>query len=77
MDELSSLLRALEATSEHELDCEQAVARLASYVEELTRADARQGFELLQGHLARCACCREELRALLLALLPESFSGAG
>lgn len=76
MDELTRLLRALEATDEHELDCEQALAELALYVESLTR-ERREPFALLERHLEVCRCCREELRALLLALLPEAYPSAG
>ena len=70
MNELHRLLRALEATREDELDCAQVLAELASYVEGLTRAEERARFEGLERHLARCGCCREELRALRLALAP-------
>jgi hypothetical protein len=74
-DQLATLLRLVERTREHEIDCGEFLARLPASLDARV-VDAPGGargdvFELpddLAHHLAQCAECCEELQALVHAL---------
>ena len=71
-EELQALLQLVEVTEESEIDCDQFLDRVASYVEQLLASDDPSetlgGFEKVVQHMKICPECREEFEALLRGL---------
>lgn len=62
-------LRAVAATREQEIGCDEAYAFMDAYAERIRRGeDAAALMPLVHHHLEMCPDCREELDALLLAM---------
>lgn len=68
-EELQALLQLVEVTEESEIDCDQFLDRVASYIERLVATDDTapvvNGFEEVVQHMKICPECREEFEALL------------
>ncbi|MGH2619266.1 MAG: hypothetical protein ACRDHG_01675 [Anaerolineales bacterium] len=61
--------RAIEATEETELDCEQVYRLLDQFAEAVSRGeDSNSWMPLIRAHLDKCSDCRQEYEALLRAL---------
>lgn len=66
---LRSLVEMIFTTGEHELSCEDCFDRVDQFAElKLAGKDAATAMPLVQDHLSRCKCCREEFEALLKAI---------
>jgi hypothetical protein len=66
---VQGLVQMIFSTHPDELDCNgcfEHVDRFAELV--LAGKDAAEAMPLVQDHLDRCRCCREEFEALLMAL---------
>ncbi len=65
-EQLRDLLQQVAATQAEEIDCEEFLARVATYLEKL-RAEETLASELSQvaQHLRVCPNCSEEFEALL------------
>ncbi len=63
------LVRAVAATRETEIGCDECFERLDRFAEaELSGSDARCSMPLVGDHLDKCADCRGTFEALLRAL---------
>ena len=68
-DTLKGLVEMIFATNPDELSCEECFDRVDRFAElELAGKDAADAMPLVQDHLSRCKCCREEFEALLKAI---------
>ncbi|RME07809.1 MAG: hypothetical protein D6803_02940 [Anaerolineae bacterium] len=66
---LKGLVRAIAATQDVEIGCDDCFAEIDRFVElHLEGKNAAEALPLVQAHLQRCRDCREEFNALLLAL---------
>lgn len=67
-EQLLELLRSVEATEPEEIDCDEFLARVAPYLEQLESHETLSvEFGKTAQHLAVCPECREEFDALLRA----------
>lgn len=67
--ELADLSRAVAATKDVELDCDQCLDQVAAFAErELAGLAPGDALRLVEAHLADCDECREEYRGLRDAL---------
>ena len=63
------LLRAVAETHETEIGCDECFEQLDSFAEtELSGAEASVAMPLVGDHLEKCADCRSNFEALLIAL---------
>ncbi|MGB3633899.1 MAG: hypothetical protein WA982_07655 [Rubrobacteraceae bacterium] len=68
-EELNKLVRAALETGEQELDCDDCLDQVDSFVEmELAGLNAAAAMPLVHNHLQKCGDCREEFEALLVAM---------
>ena len=66
---LQTLVEMIFFTDEHELSCEDCFDRVDQFAElRLDGKDAAAAMPMVQAHLSRCKCCREEFEALLKAI---------
>ena len=66
---LQGLVEMIFSTDPDELSCEECFDRVDRFAElELAGKDAAAAMPLVNDHLKRCKCCREEFAALLEAL---------
>jgi hypothetical protein len=66
---LKQILTAIFSTREREIDCEQCLAELDSFTEQvLAGRELTEAQLLVKEHLAKCGECREEYELLLHAL---------
>ena len=75
-EQLKKLAQLLDATVEHEIDCDEMLDRVAAYLKALTDKSALPDrLQQVAQHLSICPECREEFRALIRAegLDPKSF----
>lgn len=72
MDPIASikqLLKSLEKTQEHEIDCDEVFEVLDIYAEfEARGEDPGKVLPLVKQHLEICMCCHQELEALIQIL---------
>jgi hypothetical protein len=67
--DLDKLLRALAATRETEVGCQESFERMDYFAEmELSGQDASALMPLVGDHLSKCEDCRETFEALLRAM---------
>ncbi len=67
--DLDKLLRAIAATRETEIGCEECFERMDYFAEmELSGLDAGALMPLVRDHLSKCEDCRETFEALLRAM---------
>ena len=63
------LLRLVGLTRDHEINCEECLARIAEFVErELCGRSVSEALETVEHHLMVCAECHEEYETLRRAL---------
>jgi hypothetical protein len=63
---LQKMVRVVLTTRPDEIGCDECFEKLDRFVESvLAGKDAAEAMPLVQDHLDRCACCREEFEALL------------
>jgi hypothetical protein len=66
---LKGMVEGILATHLDEIGCDECFEVVDQFVEmELAGKDAAEAMPLVQDHLHRCKCCREEFEALLAAL---------
>lgn len=71
-DILKNMLRAVIATKEVEIGCDDCYEKLNKFIEmEINGKSPEQAMPLVKDHLDRCKDCREEYEALLKAI--QSF----
>jgi hypothetical protein len=69
VDLVKRLVREVLHTRAVEIDCDECLEQLDSFVEmKLDGSDAAQALPLVQQHLEQCGCCLEEFEALLSVL---------
>ena len=67
--DLDKLLRAIAATLESEIGCEECFERMDYFAEmELSGLDAGAMMPLVRDHLSKCEDCRDTFEALLSAM---------
>jgi hypothetical protein len=67
--DLDKLLRAIAATRETEISCEECFERMDHFAEmELSGLDAGALMPLVRDHLSKCEDCRETFEVLLRAM---------
>ncbi|MCA9296563.1 MAG: hypothetical protein KC983_08595 [Phycisphaerales bacterium] len=67
-DELNVLLRLVHITETSEINCDEFLARVSTYLERLVQGNrSPAGFEQVLHHLKICPECREEFEAMLRA----------
>lgn len=62
---LAELLALLDATETREIDCEEFLSRVATYVERVDSEQLPTALQSVAQHIRVCPECREELEALL------------
>lgn len=68
-DVIQKMMRSIYLTYPHELTCGECFNEVDRFAElELTGMDPGEAMPLVQQHLGRCATCREEYEALLVAI---------
>ena len=68
-EQVRTIVLAIMSTRERELTCDECEEELERYAElTLSGRNPEVSIPLVQAHLDRCAACREEFDALLLAL---------
>jgi hypothetical protein len=66
---LQGLVQMVFSTRPDELSCGECFEQVDRFAElVLVGKDAAEAMPLVQDHLDRCGCCREEFEALLMAL---------
>ena len=66
---LQKLVQMIFSTRPDELSCGECFEKVDRFAElVLVGKDAADAMPLVQDHLDRCQCCREEFEALLMAL---------
>jgi hypothetical protein len=66
---LQGLVQMIFSTRPDELSCDECFEQVDRFAElMLVGKDAAEAMPLVQDHLDRCGCCREEFEALLMAL---------
>jgi hypothetical protein len=66
---LKKIVRGILTAHPDEIACDECFEQLDRFAEEvLTGKDPTEAMPLVQDHLERCGCCREEFEALLNAL---------
>jgi hypothetical protein len=66
---LGSMIREILGTHPDEIGCDECFEELDRFAEmTLVGKSAAEAMPLVQDHLDRCLCCREEFEALLVAL---------
>jgi hypothetical protein len=66
---LKKIVRGILTARQDEIACDECFEHLDRFAEEvLTGKDPAEVMPLVQDHLERCGCCREEFEALLNAL---------
>ena len=74
---LKQIVRSIATTQDDEIGCDGCFEEIDQFVElELAGKDPAEAMPLVQNHLSRCKCCREEFEALLDALKATSQSEA-
>jgi uncharacterized protein with PIN domain len=74
-DILKNMLRAVIATKEVEIGCDDCYEKLNKFIEmEINGKSPEQAMPLVKDHLDRCKDCRQEYEALLKAI--QSFETA-
>ena len=67
--ELKMMIEGIFSTREEEITCGECYEELDRFAElVLSGKDPAAAVPLVEDHLARCRCCREEFEALLAAL---------
>jgi hypothetical protein len=67
--QIRQLVRDVLNTRPDEIGCQECLEQLDQFVEmKLAGQDAASALPLVQDHLDRCKCCREEFEALLAVL---------
>jgi hypothetical protein len=73
LEQARSVVKALRATRETEIGCDDCLMQVASYCEmELAGRELPEALRLVREHLEICPECHEEYRALLSAMLEGS-----
>lgn len=71
-EELMTLLELVDLTRPVEIDCDEFLARVSGYLEELAaRDELPPGYDDLLHHLRVCPECQEEFEALYEALCKD------
>jgi hypothetical protein len=66
---VKQMARGIMTTRDDEIDCTECFEQVDQFVEmKLAGKNAAEAMPLVQDHLDRCGCCREEFEALLAAL---------
>jgi hypothetical protein len=66
---LKQMVLQVLSTRSDEIGCDECFEQLDRFVEmKLAGKNAAEAMPLVQDHLERCQCCREEFEALLTAL---------
>jgi hypothetical protein len=69
LDTLKQMAREIITTRPDEIGCDECFEQLDRFVEmKLAGKNAAEAMPLVQDHLERCQCCREEFEALLTSL---------
>lgn len=69
VDQVNRLLRQLSVTRDHELNCNECLAKTPEFAEhELSGKGVPKVLQAVQHHLTLCGECSEEYEALLKAL---------
>ena len=68
-EQVQALLACLQFTKDKELTCDEWLAELPAYLDATPAEQAGESFQLVREHVDLCPECREELAAVVEALL--------
>jgi antitoxin component HigA of HigAB toxin-antitoxin module len=68
-EQIANLLAMISNVEPDELDCDSCLTQVAEFAElHLASRDIPEAMRAVQVHLEQCACCQDELNALLKGL---------